>query len=153
MLRNRVLIILVGGIVALTVGCSGRKPVKVLVTLDGAPVDGATVSLASDEMKGTVSGRTGSDGTATLESSTKSGVAPGTYKVVVTKTAVMGGAPPKGPDGQYKMEDMGKMMKEGAAKTAKSELPAAYSNVKSTPLTLTVPPSETPAKLELKAKP
>jgi len=153
MLRNRVLIILVGGLVALTAGCSGRKPVKVLVTLDGAPVDGATVSLLMDNMNGTISGRTEADGTATLDSSTKGGVAPGTYKVLVTKSAVVGGAPPKGPDGQYKIEDMGKMMREGAAKAPKSELPAVYSNVKSTPLSLTVPPTENPAKIELKAKP
>jgi len=123
-------------------GCSSRKPVQALVTLDGKTVEGATV-LLSKEGAPPISGVTGPDGIVLLDSATKDGIPPGDYKVVVTK--VKAGSSnvldPKSPDAM-------KMMKMGSA-AAKSELPAKYDSPKSTPLTLKIPPDSVPAKIEL----
>jgi len=149
MLSTRILILLFTGLLSLASGCSSRKPVEVLVTLDGTPVEGAGVSLIADGMSGTISGITGADGRAKLDSHTKSGVPAGTYKVLVTKSAG-----PKSGSGPVDMTspDYAKMMKGAGKGPSKSELPEIYNDIKATPLTLTVPPSTSPAPIELKKK-
>jgi hypothetical protein len=146
--QKRLFLVLLGGLLAAAVGCSRSKPVQVLVTLDGKPVEGATVALSGDAKVETVSGFTGPDGTATLNTSKGTGVPPGEYKVLVTKVAPMaaGSIDMKNPDAMRKMAEA----RKGGSK---GELPAVYADSKSTPLTLKVPPESSPAKLELKSKP
>ena len=82
-------------------GCSGDKyaPVSGVVTLRGAPVAGATVVFTPNPAgEGTASATaiTDSDGTFRLQTNlpggvTKSGAAPGTYKVTVSKFVPPGG--------------------------------------------------------------
>jgi len=132
-------------LITAVVGCGGGKPVPVLVTMDGKPVDGATVVLTSEDKGGaTLNGLTGSDGTATLDSSPKGAVKAGTYKVVVTKVKALS-------SGAVDPAESKKMMMQGA-RPAKSELPEKYGSLKSTPLTLTIPPPSAPAKIELTSK-
>ena len=147
MLSHRLFVVFLGGLVAFTCGCAKAKPVKVLVTIDGKPVDGATVVLNS--AAGTpISGFTGADGTATLDSATKTGVPPGEYKVVVTKVKAMTSIPDmKDP------EAMKKAMMKSTGVVAKSELPAKYGNITTTPLTLQIPAAANPAPIELKSAP
>jgi hypothetical protein len=149
--HHRLPLLLLGGLLAIASGCS-RKPVQVLVTLDSKPVEGATVTLTPEGKGEPASGLTGADGTATLNTSSKKGVAPGTYKVTVSKMQVTGGV---SGDPSDKMGASGKdiiEMMKGGGKGAKSELPQVYSGGKS-PLTLKVPPESSPAKIELKANP
>jgi len=144
MLSSRILVLFLAGLITLASGCSSRKPVEVLVTLDGTPLEGASVTLISEGTTGAINGISGANGIAKIDSSNKGGVAPGTYKVLVSKGKSMGEGPPDMKGGDYT-----KMMK-GASKGPKSELPAIYNNPKETPLTLTVPPPSSPAKIELK---
>jgi len=147
MLRNRGLIILFGGLILLTSGCGAGKPVQVVVTLDGKPVEGANVVLMAEGAAGqAISGFTSADGSATLTTSSKEGIKPGTYKVLVTKvkTVTVGTLDPKSPEAM-------KMM-TGKGPKPKSELPLVYGSM-TTPITITVPVAASPVKIELKAKP
>jgi hypothetical protein len=86
----------------LVVGCGGgvsmpkTVPVTGTVTLDGKPVDGATVSLISEEGSVTSSGKSDSSGKFTLTtiigSKTAPGAVVGKHKVVVAKTSSNGAA-------------------------------------------------------------
>jgi hypothetical protein len=137
-------LVLLGGLL-LAAGCSKAKPLQVLVTLDSKPLAGASVTLHSDAVKADAPfGMTGPDGVASLNTLKKMGVPPGTYKVIVSKSAAVSTPDPKD------MEAMKKMMMAGPGK---SELPEVYSDAKKTPLSLTVPPDSSPAKIELKSKP
>jgi len=127
------------------IGCSSNKPVKVLVTKDGTPVSGAMVVLTSSDNKSSANGETGADGVAAVTPGPNKGVPPGTYKVTVTKIS----APTGGPAAPGSPEAM-KMMTSGGRK---SELPLIYGDIGTSPLTLTVPPPEAPAKIELKSNP
>jgi len=141
MLHYRILSLFLAGLLVVVTGCTSAKPVQALVTLDGKPVDGATVVLTKEGAP-PVSGQSGSDGIVVLDTATKGGVPAGDYKVVVTKVKAASTVPDvKNP------ESMKMMMKAGAA--AKNELPAKYENAKSTPLTLKIPPDTVPAKIEL----
>jgi len=144
--KQIVAVVLVGLVVAL--GCAGGKKVDVLVTLDGKPLGNATIALVLDAGGGQpVSGVTNGDGVASLSGPKGSGVAAGTYKVLVTKTSGVAGAGEKIDPSKAK-EMMMKM-----ATLSKSEIPGLYGDAKSTPLSLTVPSPSSPAKLELKSKP
>jgi hypothetical protein len=148
MLSHRLFVVFLGGLLAFTGGCAKAKAVKALVTLDGKPVEGATVVLTSTGGGVAISGFTGADGTATLDSADKKGVPPGDYKVVVTKVKAMASVPDmKDPEAMKKAM----MSKTGAA--PKSELPAKYGNAATTPATLKIPADSDPAKIELKSAP
>jgi hypothetical protein len=138
---------------AVAPGCGRRSPVKVLVLLDGKPLEGATVVLVQPDGKGeNASGLTGTDGTATIAPLGKAGVRSGTYKVLVTKGDVevpttTGRLDPMSPEAM-------KMMKgtvERKEERPKSEVPEKYGQLGSTPFTLTVPVEISPVKIELKS--
>lgn len=160
-------------------GCGPKyAPVTGVVTLDGKPVEGASVTFLSDDGKTTAFGNTDASGNFTLSTGEIAGAIAGNYKVVVVKAPkVVGGAEMSpGGDGvgmskEYvkQMEkDMdknkgtgpmmgkmgpGKMMPPGGGATAiKTELPQTYSTAEKTPLTAKIP-SDGPIKIELKSKP
>jgi hypothetical protein len=155
----------VSGLVALLalvglVGCGGSSAVEGIVTLEGTPVPGATVTFQSTDGKGQPgTGLTDANGNFTISSGNKKGLAAGTYKVIITKgSAITGVDPEKMKPGSPDYEKMMKKSmggKEGpmaakAASTPKSELPAKYAVASTTPFEVTVPLKEKPLKLDLK---
>jgi len=82
------LCVLGAGLLALAGGCGpSYSEVKVKVTLDGAPLEGAGVSFVSDDTKlPQAYGVTDAQGIAVLATAQKQGVQAGTYKPLVTKT-------------------------------------------------------------------
>jgi hypothetical protein len=152
--------LLLGALVPLAVGCAGRgKPVKVegVLTLDGKPLPGATVTFAPVGEGRAASGRSDSDGSFRLTTyRTDDGALPGEYKVVVVveKETEEGfvGRDPETFTNQEKLEarmTMSPKGKKAAAekkKKAGSPVPAVYGDVKNTPLREVVPP---PGKVEL----
>ena len=147
MRHYRILSLLLGGLLVVASGCTSRKPLQAIVTLDGKPVEGATVVLVKAGGGAAISGFTAADGTLTLDSSSKDGIPPGDYKVVVTKVKAGSGGTidPKNPEAM-------KMMMKGSA-IAKSELPEKYGTAATSPLVLKVPLERSPAKIELKIAP
>jgi hypothetical protein len=147
-------ILLVAGAAA---GCGG-KTVKVegIVTLDGTPVQGATVIFVPQGGEREANGLTDADGVFHLTTfNTGDGAMPGTYKVTVEKHAVptdLGGTPtPDDPDSMRKaMQDRAKNAQKDP-RANKSSLPADYANQKTTPLQFTIP-SSGQIKIELKSK-
>jgi len=133
-------------------GCGG-KLVKLegTVTLDGQPLEGATVTFNPEGGGGnSASGLTGSDGVFFLTTRTSGdGVAPGAYKVTVTKAnssdiAGVGQPTPSDPQSMLKsMKDFGEKQKPNKERTPKKQdlaIPAQYTNAEKTPLRCQVPP-------------
>jgi hypothetical protein len=152
---------LVGGVLAVGLlmagsGCggSGGKPVKTegLVTLDGQPVAGATVTFHPEAEQGHVAtGLTGADGVFQLQTYAEAdGALPGDYKVTVSKTESME-PPPAADDPAKHKEWMMKTMfnRPTQQKSRASSLPREYTNAAKTPLRARVP-YEGQLKLELK---
>lgn len=160
-------------------GCGSNVALKGVVTLDGTPVEGATVTFVSESGSDTFSGATNAKGEFTLAGTDqKPGVKPGTYKVIVTKVSSKG--EPMAPSADN-MKEMQKAMQESAKDATKpkaggpmmpmtpmaggkmgaapvgggvkSELPHEYGSTTSTPLKVTVPPPQQPVMIELKSKP
>jgi len=148
-------------------GC-GSNEVKVagVLKMDGQPVEGATVSFTSEDGKQSFSGQTDAGGNFELSGAQRPGALPGTYKVVVTKRKQVAGLDAMTPDStEYKkmMEKMGKETAKikppsagppgpGSSET-KSDLPAVYASVSTTPLTAKVPPDSQPVSIDIKSKP
>lgn len=152
-------------------GCGGAnlKTVKVpvTVTLDGRPLEGATISLlpvAADGGETTgrpASGLTGSDGTCNLSTfSTGDGVVPGNYKITVSKEEIKdsysSGGGSRDPSEQMKnmyggfVKDMA--ASKGAQKKNKNQIPASYADASKTPYkNVKLPPPEGKLTLELKS--
>lgn len=130
------------------IGCGGRgKLVKVegKVTLNGAPVKGAQVTLIPVSGEGEKpSGFTGDDGTFRLSTfSSNDGAPPGDYKVIVVKKAVQEGGPEM-KEGMV-MDQIGMMKKAqqgqgGGKPKVESDLPLSYADPEKTPLKQRVPP-------------
>jgi hypothetical protein len=152
----------------LLTGC-GPSLVKTegVVTLDGQPVEGATVMFVSEDGNRSYTGFTDAAGKFSLASGEKPGATAGTYKVTVMKTPKVAGAEsmaPGNPDylkhmakesqDAAKVSGPGRMMmpKPGGGTAVKSELPAVYATTATTPLTAKVP-SDGPVKVDLKSKP
>jgi hypothetical protein len=78
-------------LLAAVVGCGGPGgvPVTAKVTASGAPVADAVVTFHG---KASYSGKTASDGTATIRGGGGAGPEPGTYKVTVVKQELRKGA-------------------------------------------------------------
>ena len=162
------------------VGCSS-KPVSVngVVKMDGAPVEGATVTFITADGKLSASGQTAADGSFSLSTGGQSGAFPGDYKVVVVKAPKVTGGENMTPDSADYMKQMkkehaeqvkgqgpvagGDMMKMkmgkgvmpggtvgGPAAPVKTELPAVYASPATTPLTAKVPPDSQPIQIDLK---
>ncbi len=135
-------------------GCdSGTKLIKTegVVTLDGVPVAGATITLYPDSDKGSMAtGLTDADGGFELQTKAAVGVLPGNYKVTVNKSDAAG-SPPNDPAKQK--EWMMKMMFNRPTKKSRdSGLPREYTSLSRTPLRARVP-SEGPVILRLTKSP
>jgi hypothetical protein len=152
---------------ALIAGCTGSGssdlpktyPVSGVVTHEGKPVDGATVTFLPMEGTGSSIGLTDANGKYALSTFNPSDGAPaGQYKVSVVKW--QGGAPPPAPTGQIAPGEIDEATyappKEtpggGAAATTgpKNLLPAQYSNADSSGLRATVAEAENQIDLPLK---
>jgi hypothetical protein len=166
------------GPVAIAVVClAGCGPsyhkVNGVVTLDGQPVEGATVTFVSEDGSKTYSGLTDASGAFSLVSGEKQGAPAGSYKVVVVKSPVVKGGEalePGGDDYMKHMQEEGKeAMKMGGPKTPmmmkpgmkmappkkpkmKTDLPEVYASATSTPITVKVPPEAAPVAIELKGE-
>jgi hypothetical protein len=141
-------------------GCGRPSVVKVegVVTLDGKPLPGATVSfMPAHEGQGQLaSGRTDADGSFRLTTfRTDDGALPGEYKIIVTiKEAdekFLGRNPKTFTDEEKREARMGTMTPAGKKKAAEkkkapSQVPAIYRDVNQTPLKEVVP---TKGKIEL----
>ncbi len=138
------------GLTAL-VGCGGGETGESLgatvtgkVTLDGTPVEGATVTFrpTGGDQKGAF-GRTDAEGNYTLSTSAATvGVAPGNYQVTVTKMEVAQSTGPQEGDPDY----------TGAPAPTpppKSLLPEKYSKANTSGLEATVTEGENNIPLEL----
>jgi hypothetical protein len=120
-------------------GCGGSgKPVKTdgLVTLDGKPVAGATVTFHPAAEGGRMAtGLTDADGVFQLQTFAEAdGALAGDYKVTVIKTEALEASPSaSGP------EKMMKTMFNRSAQKKTSALPKQYADVSRTPLRVHVP--------------
>jgi len=147
-----------------------------VVTLDGKPVEGATVTFMTEDAKSTYGAITDANGNFTLVGSNqKQNVANGTYKVTVVKYPAEGAGGPLDPSSPDAMKMMkketsaagvgnpvagkgGPMMpgmpgfKGGASGRAKSMLPEKYATMASTPITVKIPPPTQPVPIELSSK-
>jgi hypothetical protein len=126
--------------------------VKGVVTLDGEPLAGATVLFLPEDNQGRpAQGLTAKDGTFHLATGSENGAAPGTYKVLVTKTegVLPPGATPAPPSEGPGLEPSEKGPRH-TGKALKSLVPPQYSNPSATPFQCRVPP-EAPVVLELKS--
>jgi hypothetical protein len=167
-------------LIAVLVGC-GAKPVPVtgVVRLDGAPVEGATVTFITADGNLSAAGQTDADGNFSLSTGGQPGAFPGDYQVVVVKTPKVeggenmspeddaymkhmkklaaeqakSGATPS-PGDMMKMKMMGKKVAAPSAPTTpvKTELPAVYASTATTPLTAKVPPDNQPVEINLSKK-
>ena len=129
-------------------GCGRRPPVPVsgTVTLDGQPVEGATVTfhvLGRDREGRPATGQTDKTGTFHLKTGNAGGARPGDYKVVIIKNII---ADPKlkmpncpdTPEGRNQREDF--LWKHfGDNLPYQNVLPDRYGDLKATPLTCKVP--------------
>ncbi|MHB0958088.1 MAG: carboxypeptidase-like regulatory domain-containing protein [Pirellulaceae bacterium] len=141
----------------LFVGCGEKSivdtvPVTGLVTLDGAPVAGATVSFSPTEKTGRAAvGTTDASGKFTLTTiNPGDGAAPGTYGVMITKMAASSAAPwqdPRSSGGKLTPEqekEVREQMASGEKAVApQSELPQKYASVESSGFTATVSKDKT----------
>jgi hypothetical protein len=131
-------------------GCGGReRPVKVegVLTLDGNPLSGATVTFVpAAEGRRPASGFTDASGTFHLTTyNTGDGALPGEYKITVLlgpEDPLLEGAQGTDLAGRKRLYGAAKSAqskKRAAAKAASSPVPAIYRNSKMTPLKQVVP--------------
>ncbi len=88
-------VVLVALIAVMSVGCTGQSgpktvPVKGTLTIDGAPADGVTISLAPQESSNPVASGVVNKGEFELYSGTQGakGAVPGKYKVVLAAAGI-----------------------------------------------------------------
>jgi hypothetical protein len=144
-------------------GCGGKgrlHPVEGVVTLNGTPVEGATVMFVPEGDKGEhAHGLTDAAGHFTLKTNNQNGVYPGKYKVLVSKSSVTidqaGGG---GEEAAMERKGGGQMRqqweqfyKKTGGKKPKVVLPPIYSDGDRTPFHYTVP-VEGEVKLEMEKK-
>ena len=131
-------------------GCDGRRtpvPVSGTVTLDGKPVEGATVSfhLLGDDKEGRpATGQTDKTGTFRLTTGNEDGARPGEYKVVVTKNVLAGPKLkmpdfPDTPEGRNQRDRFLWKHFGDDQLPYRNVLPDRYGDLKATPLTCKVP--------------
>lgn len=153
---------------ALFVGCGESNPptekVTGTVTLDGTPVEGATVTFVPDDPAiRPATGKTGADGTYTLTSFVAGdGAMAGSYKIKVTKfpSSAAPEPAPTAPAKDMSIEDQYAAFEQGyTADDAgpkgkvgpeKNMLPAKYENAATSGLTATVGAGENNVPIELK---
>ena len=154
-------------------GCGGGvKSVEGTLTLDGTPVEGATITFYSieGETKGNAVASAVSDaqGHFKVVPSSKEGIPSGKHKVVVIKTAVPGGqdfSAGKSPDAEKQaaaMKSAFELSRPDAKKgtgvlppklagmgLSNSVLPEKYASVEKTPLEVTIPAPDNKVELKL----
>lgn len=157
-------------------GCGpSMSKVEVKVTLDGSPVQGATVIFYPEGGEMTEvnpTGQTDANGVCFLKTGNKEGAKPGKYKATVTKTsgvqgidqsanpadqmkaAMGGGGPPKGGMGAGMMRPGGGGAPGGGPPriATTNELPDKYGKLDQTPFTGLNVPSSGPIELKLTSK-
>jgi hypothetical protein len=124
------------------IGCGGKGPrtVRGVITLEGAPVAGATVLFMPEGQDSSrpASGFTSSDGTFRLTTyKPEDGALPGKYRVVIQKTE---GAKDQRASEQSALERARRKIEEKSLqKKRKPILPEAYARFDTTPLRCSVP--------------
>ncbi len=163
MFRLSAIAVACGSLLVLS-GCGGGEKLIAVsgnVTLDGKPVEGATVAFVSEDGKLTFSGSSDASGNFSLQTGEKIGAAAGNYKVLVTKSQYKPTAEAPDPNAMQKTAEKDKgapkmptpgmpMPGKGGAPSPKLELPGIYGSALTSPLTAKVP-SDGPVKLELKS--
>ena len=146
---------LLGLIVLLAAGgCDGRRtpvPVSGTVTLDGRPVEGATVTfhLLGDDKEGRpATGQTDKTGTFRLTTGNEAGARPGEYKVVVIKNVLAGPKLkmpdfPDTPEGRNQRDRFVWKHFGDDQLPYRNVLPERYGDLKATPLMCKVPGDST----------
>jgi hypothetical protein len=134
---------------ALAAGCSGGGgpvlPVNGIVTLDGKPLDGATVTFYPEGEGGRGFAKTGTDGKFVIAGmKNEAGLAPGKYKVTVSRMNLPGGGASDDPTSPA----------VGAVTDAdiKNDLPAIYSDPSQTVLSYSVTGDGQPIEIKLDSK-
>lgn len=119
-----------------------RVPFSAKVTLDGAPVDGATVVLAPESGTGpAASGMTNAEGVCAFTTfDSRDGAVPGRYLVTVAKTSFPDGAPLTAEDPNYDPSTAVVAVVKGS----KELLPVKYKTAKTSGLTVEVKNGENP---------
>jgi hypothetical protein len=125
-------------------GCARTVSIKGRVTLDGKPVDGASIEFVPMDGSRSAIGTTDTDGYFTLTTFKQGdGARKGEYKVTVTKMS--DNAMPNPSDKKGHEMQMAEIMKKAAnfrqPPTGKPSLPSIYSDPTTTPLLQTVPDS------------
>jgi hypothetical protein len=149
-LRRALLGLFLSALILTTVGC-GKRLAKVegVVTLDGKPLAGATVSFVPAGEGRAATGRTGTDGSFRLTTfRTDDGALPGEYRVVVTVTEMderLSKDPKTWSDQERKaarmtMTPTGKRQAAEKKRKTPPAVPPIYSDPKLTPLKEVVPP-------------
>jgi hypothetical protein len=127
-------------------GCSlGKSLVRGRVTLDDQPVAGAEVVFHAEGAgpRNVYGGRTDTDGRYELMyAEGTGGIAPGTYRVVITRQVDKGGAAP--PDQDRTMRELGGL--------TRNTLPARYATPGQTPLRVEVKPGKNTCDFPLTAQ-
>ena len=134
------------GVAALGAGCGGDKKlakVSGVVTLDGKPLDGATVVFHPEGGGRPATGTTGADGHFSLTTYTSGdGAQVGDHKVVVSKSsqANVSAPQPDNPKGMVEaMKEAEAKRKAEAAKPKPAVIPTMYGDLAKTPLKCQVP--------------
>ncbi len=119
-----------------------RVPFSAKVTLDGAPVDGATVVLAPESGTGpAASGMTNAEGVCAFTTfDSRDGAVPGRYLVTVAKTSFPDGAPLTAEDPNYDPSTAVVAVVKGSQEL----LPVKYKTAKTSGLTVEVKDGENP---------
>ena len=149
-------------LLAAAAGCDGRRapvPVSGTVTLDGRPVEGATVTfhLIGDDKEGRLAiGQTDKTGTFQLKTGNENGVRPGKYKVVIAKNVLVNSklkVPdfPDTPEGRNQRDHFLLKHFGDDQPPSRNVLPERYGDLKTTPLTCKVP-DDSPVRFPLTSK-
>lgn len=133
----------------LLAGCGPARtsPVTGVVLLDGQPLANASIQFVPAEAGRDATGTTNERGEFTMSTfEPKDGVAPGSYKVVIS--------PPAGAVDPTKYASAGDAMSAAAQArpAAQSTFPKKYTNPTLTPFTQQVPIGKEPLKFELKSE-
>ena len=153
-------VVLLSALILTAAGCGAKgslSKVRGVVTLDGVPLAGATVSFVPVEGKGRVaSGQSNSSGQFELTTfRTDDGAYSGDYRVIVVVEEPNYPDPKTQTDEQKKEARIGTMTPQGKKNQAEKkskrppQIPEIYSDVKKTPLKEVVP---TDGKIELALK-
>jgi len=139
------LLILLGSLV---VGCSKSteqvtQPVDGILTMDGSPLAGASITFVPASSEGTVAaGSTDAEGkfkVQTVHGAPDGGTTPGEYRVTVTKIEAV-------PTGRKTTNSEGETIEET---TERSVVPAIYGSTETTPLGVTITKGKNAVTLEL----